>query len=136
MKAKSSRNDSNSLIAGVLRYGVIGGTFLVALGTLLAPVKIGAYQGYPASLSQVTQSDFGCMTPNLLLALQQALQLNPLSIIQVGVVVLILIPFLRVAASIAVFALAGNRPFVVLSVCVLAILVFSALVVAPFEAWG
>ena len=136
MKAKASCGGSNALVANLLRYGVIAGTLLIALGTLLAPIKIGSYQGYPSSLSQVTRSDFGGMTSNLWLAAQQALQLNPLSIIQIGVVVLILIPFLRVVASIALFASAGNRAFVILSVCVLAILAFSALVVAPFEAWG
>lgn len=135
MKSKGFRCDS-VLIARILRYGVLGGTFLIALGTILAPIKIGTYQGYPSSLSQVTRFDFGGMTSNLELAAQQALHLNPLSIIQIGVVVLILIPFLRVAASIAIFATSGNRTFAVLSVFVLAILVFSALVVAPFEAWG
>ena len=134
MKAKDSRRDSNALVANVLRYGVVAGTLLIALGTLLAPIKIGSYQGYPPSLGQVTRSDFGGTTSNLWLAAQQALQVNPLSIIQIGVVVLILIPFLRVAASIDLFASAGNRTFVALSVCVLAILIFSALVVAPFEA--
>lgn len=133
---KAPKCVSNALIATLLKYGVIGGTFLIALGTFLAPLNVGAYHGFPSSLSQVYQSDFGGMTPNLGLAMRQALQANPLSIIQVGVVILILIPFLRVAASIAAFATAGDRAFAILSVCVLAILIVSALVVAPFEAWG
>ena len=126
--------EANKFIGNILRYGVIISTLLIALGTLLSPLHIGSYGGNPASVAQVCRTDFGIINPNLLAVLQQASQLDPLSIIQLGVLVLLMVPFFRVAGSAMSFALAKESKFAVLAVVTLGVLLLSAFVVAPIEA--
>ena len=68
--------------------------------------------------------------------LQGITSLNPLSIIEVGVLILLVIPFFRVGAGALMYVLERKWVYVAISVLVFSVLLISAFIVAPFEAWG
>ena len=125
-----------SLIANVLRYGVLLSTAIIALGVLLSPFRFGTYPGCPSSLEEVCATNFGRPTASMGEVFTGLLTLNPLSIIETGVLVLLAIPFFRVGAGGVMYALERKWTYVAISVLVFLVLLISALVVAPFEAWG
>lgn len=125
-----------SLIATVLRYGVLLSTAIIALGVFLSPFKFGAYPGCPSSLEGVCATNFGRPVSSLGDVAAGLLSLNPLAIIEAGVLVLLVIPFFRVGAGGVMYALERKWTYVAISVLVFAVLLFSAFVVAPWEAWG
>ena len=124
------------LIANVLRYGVLLSTAIITLGVVLSLFSFGGYHGCPSSLQEVCATNFGRAEPSLTSVASGLLGLNPLSIIEVGVIVLLVIPFFRVAAGGVMYALEKKWTYVAISALVFSVLLFSALVVAPFEAWG
>ena len=134
--ATRSRDYLESLIANVLRYGVLISTAIIALGVVLSPLNLGAYPGCPSSLQEVCATNFGRTEPSLANVMSGLLGLNPLSIIEAGVIVLLVIPFFRVAAGGVMYALEKKWVYVAISALVFSVLLFSALVVAPWEAWG
>ena len=125
-----------SLIANVLRYGVLLSTGIIAVGVLLSPFSFGAYPGCPSTLQQVCASNFGRPAASPADEFVGLLSLNPLSIIEMGVLVLLVITIFRVGAGGVMYAFERKWSFVLISVVVFAVLLISALVVAPFEAWG
>ena len=124
-----------ALIANVLRYGVLVSSGIIGVGVLLSPFQSGAYPGCPSTLEQVCTSDFGRPVASLKDVFAGVMSLNPLSIIELGVLILLVIPFFRVGAGGVMYAFEGKWNYVAISFLVLAVLLFSALVVAPFEAW-
>lgn len=121
------------LIGNVLKYGVATSTLLIALGVLLSTFAIGAYRGDPSTLGQVCQTDFGGANLSLNAFILQIEQVNPLSIIQLGVFVLIAVPFFRVASSIVAYAIDRDWIYVGVASLVLVVLILSMFIVAPSE---
>jgi len=55
---------------------------------------------------------------------REAVSLNPLGLIQFGLLLLIATPLARVAFSVVAFALQGDRTYVVVTLCVLAVVLY------------
>ena len=138
MRGSGSRPSAHleALIANVLRYGVLLSTAVVALGVALSPFQNGSYLGCPSTLEEVCASNFGKPSSAPLVVLAGLPSLNPLSIIEVGVLILLVIPYFRVGAGAVMYALEKKWWYVAISVTVFLVLMVSAFIVAPIEAWG
>ena len=107
-----------ALVSGILIVGVsLSATLMVIgfAGSLLVGWE-GSLTGGAPGMSGL--ADFGAMGASLL-------ALRPVGIAQLGLVVLIATPVLRVAASCAAFALEGDRLYAGITLAVLAILLVS-----------
>ena len=95
MRESGSRSSAylEALIASVLRYGVLISTAVIALGVALSPFQDGLYLGCPSTLEEVCATNFGKPSSAPLDVLAGLTSLNPLSIIEVGVMILLVIPF-------------------------------------------
>ena len=109
-----------AMVAGVLIVGVTASAILIAAG-LLAALAVGwqgSLIGAAAAGGGAAPTDFGGLPERLA-------RLEPLSLSQLGLVVLVATPVLRVTASIVGFALEGDRLYTAITLAVLAILLFS-----------
>jgi uncharacterized membrane protein len=105
----------NLLRAGVLAAAVvvlIGGTVYLVRHGAAAP-QYGAFRGEPADLRTVS----GIVT--------DAISLRGRGIIQLGLLILLATPIGRVAFSVLAFALQRDSLYVVVTLMVLAVLIFS-----------
>jgi uncharacterized membrane protein len=108
------------LLGAVLRYGVIiAGAVTVVGGALAlawhggAPENFRTFRGEPVALRSVTGIISG------------ACALDPQSVVQLGIVLLVATPILRVAMSLVAFAARRDRTYVVLTGIVLVLLAVS-----------
>ncbi len=102
-------------IGWVLQGGVIISALVIVIGLVLLPTQPGGLSPerllrFPQTLSQVGAS---------------LVALRPQGIIALGLLLLIATPVLRVAVSVVTFALEKDRKYVVITLIVLAILLFS-----------
>ncbi|GAC1427926.1 MAG: hypothetical protein PVS3B3_37800 [Ktedonobacteraceae bacterium] len=102
-------------IGWILQGGVIISALVIVIGLLLLPTQPGGLSlerllRFPQTLAQVGQS---------------LLMFRPQGIIALGLLLLIATPVLRVAVSIVTFALEKDRKYVIITLIVLAILLFS-----------
>ncbi|MDG6987969.1 MAG: DUF1634 domain-containing protein [Nitrososphaerota archaeon] len=127
----SDREAMNDVISRVLRYGVLISAAILVVGTVLL---IASYSFSDSSVflryvpGQVTQSNFSPSFSSLALGVAR---LDPFSIIELGVIVLIATPVSRVFFSILLFAAEKDMTYVKITLVVLALLLFSMLV-TPF----
>jgi len=106
---------ARNAIGWVLQGGVIISALVIVIGLLLLPTQSGGLSPerllkFPQTLSQVGAG---------------LLVLRPQSIIALGLLLLIATPVLRVAVSVLTFALEKDRKYVVITLIILAILLFS-----------
>ena len=106
---------ATKVIGWVLQGGVIISALVIVIGLVLLPTQSGGLSPerllrFPQSLSQVGV---------------ELLALRPQSIIALGLLLLIATPVLRVAVSVVTFTLEKDRKYVVITLIVLAILLFS-----------
>ncbi|HEX5465725.1 MAG TPA: DUF1634 domain-containing protein [Candidatus Limnocylindrales bacterium] len=108
------------LVARVLTAGIIVSAVLLiaALASALALGWGGSLLGRPVVTASLT--DFGGLIDGLG-------ALRPAAIGQLGLLALVLTPVTRVAASILLFGLEGDRTYVLITAAVLAILLASLL---------
>lgn len=124
-------------LSRLLLYGVLLSTAIILLGLVLMAVSNST--GYSCDSSSDSLS---CLLsynansiphgdyPNNLFALASGLvRLKPFSVIQLGVIVLLATPVLRVASSLVLFVIGKDRPFVFVTIFVLVMLLFSFFVV-------
>ena len=124
------------LTSRVLRYGVLASCVLISLGTALNLGGLGSGAPCPTTLEDVCSSGYGNPSRDPQGMLAGITNLNFLSVVQLGVVLLLTLPFFRIAASLATYVSEKDKFFIVISSFILAILLFSALVVGPMEASG
>lgn len=112
----------DEVIGGLLRYGVMLAAFVVAVGGIWYLIRYGTsapdyhvFHGEPAELRQL-RGIFGGIAG-----------LRCRRVIQFGLVLLIATPVARVAFSVAAFYLQRDRAYVVITLIVLAVLLFSLL---------
>ncbi len=110
-----------SVVSGVLIVGVVTSAVLIALG--FAGSLLVGWEGSLAGAGPATgdPTSFASMGANLA-------ALRPIGIAQLGIVVLVATPVVRVAASVVAFTLEGDRLYAVITLVVLAILLTSLLV--------
>lgn len=124
-------DEMNNVLGDVLRAGVILSAFVIALGLVSFLLK---YSNYDASAfiaydpAKVPHGDF---STNLAKIPDGLLSLNPFSIIELGLLILIATPVARVLLSIFLFYFEGDRKYVYITLGVLLILLFSMFIV-PF----
>lgn len=108
------------LVSTVLIVGVTASAILVAFGfaTSFLVGWEGSLRGVADGTTKVT--DFGGLLPALA-------ALRPVAIAQLGLLVLVATPVVRVAASVAAFVLEGDRLYAAITLVVLAILLTSLL---------
>src|SRR5256886_8219801 len=115
-KTTSDKKEFTAKIIGwILQGGVILSASIILIGFILLPLRPGGlsvhrFLTFPQTLGQVWVG---------------LLVLHPQAIITLGLLLLIATPIMRVAVSIVLFALEGDRRFVVITVLVLAILLLS-----------
>jgi len=111
-----------ALVSTVLIVGVATSAGLVALG--FAGSLVVGWEGSLLGRAPVGESttDFAGMGAGLA-------ALRPIAIGQAGLLVLIATPVLRVAASIAAFAVEGDRLYTAITMAVLAVLLTSLFVI-------
>jgi len=107
-------------IGMMLRVGVISAASVVLLGGLWHLLRFGmsvpnyrTFRGEPSGLRSVSG------------VWQGILRLDPRSVIQFGLLLLIATPIARVAFSVVAFAVQRDRVYVALSVVVLSVLLWS-----------
>jgi uncharacterized membrane protein len=110
----------DQILGNLLRIGVIVATVVAVIGGALflakhgfEPAKGRVFQGEPPELRSV-----GAI-------LRGAMALRPASVIQLGLLLLIATPVARVAMSLVAFILQRDRVYVVVTLIVLAVLIFS-----------
>jgi uncharacterized membrane protein len=107
-----------ALVSGVLIVGVTISGALIALGfagSLLVGWRGSLTGGLPGTAAV---TDFGALGANLA-------ALRPVGVAQLGLLVLLATPVVRVAASVAAFALEGDRLYAGVTLLVLVILLTS-----------
>lgn len=102
-------------IGWILQGGVILSSAVIVLGMILLPLRPGGFSpqrvlAFPQTLSQVGA---GLLT------------VRPQAVITLGLLLLIAIPVVRVAASVVAFAFEHDRRYVIITLIVLALLLFS-----------
>jgi uncharacterized membrane protein len=107
-----------TLVSTVLIVGVGTSATLVALG--FAGSLVVGWEGSLLGKNPVSEptTEFAGMVAGLA-------ALRPAAIAQAGLVVLVATPVLRVAASVAAFAIEGDRLYAAITIAVLAILLIS-----------
>jgi len=109
-------------ISTLLRAGVVISAAVAMAGGLLflyrhgaAPAEYGTFRGAPEGLDSVTG------------VVRGALAFESGALVQLGILLLIATPILRVALSLVAFALEGDRLYLVITTLVLGLLLFSLL---------
>jgi uncharacterized membrane protein len=112
-----------NLIGNLLRIGVLSAAAVVLLGGCLYLVRYGAsmphyhvFKGEPSDLRSI----WGII--------KDAFELHTRGIIQLGFLVLIATPIMRVAVSVAAFLYMRDRLYVAVSLLVLCLLLYSFLI--------
>lgn len=115
-------HEVEQLVAGLLRIGVLVSAAVAALGGIALLVQHGleradyhVFTGGPAELRSVAG------------IVASAARLQSPGVVQLGLVLLIAIPILRVALSLVAFVLQRDRLYIAITSVVLAILLFSLL---------
>lgn len=108
------------IVGIILRSGVIIAALVTMSGAILYLIKFGSampnyaiFRGEPADLRSVTG------------IIRDVLYLHSRGVIQLGLLLLIATPVVRVAFSVAAFALERDRTYVFVTLIVLGILIYS-----------
>jgi uncharacterized membrane protein len=126
-----------SVLSKTLLYGVVVSTIIIVMG--LVTMAVTNRTGYVCDASgdslncllnynanTIPHGDYPNSLPALISGLEQG---KSFAIIQLGVIVLLATPVIRVTASLALFAIENDRPFVLITLFVLLILLFSFFIV-------
>jgi uncharacterized membrane protein len=112
------------VISTVLRAGVITSMAVILLGTLVSFIHHREYLSSPAELARLTRP--GAAVPQTLGGVWSGvLGLRGQSIVAAGLLLLILTPVFRVAASVIVFLTQKDRTYVLITLVVLLLLLLS-----------
>lgn len=127
----------HSVLSKTLLYGVILSISIIVIGLVYMAATYSS--GYACDF---TEASLGCLLkynsnviphgdyPSTLQSIALGLiQLKPFAIIQLGVVVLLATPVFRVSASLVLFAVENDKPFVLITLFVLLVLLFSFFIV-------
>ena len=122
-----------NLLSKCLLYGVLLSTAIIIIGLILMSTT--SSTGYSCdnsadSLSCLLSYNANIIPhgdyPNNLISLATGLaELKPFAVIQLGVIVLIATPVFRVFASLVLFSIEKDKPFILITLFVFLILLFS-----------
>jgi len=132
---EKNANEMRVLVGDSLLFGVILSTAIVAVGLILMFVETST--GYNCDLSSLSclltsvSTSPGVYPSTFTGIIQGLVQAKPYAIIELGIIVLIATPVVRVITSLGVFAAEKDTKFIAITLVVLVILLFSFFVV-PF----
>ena len=121
----------NNVVGNALRVGVVSSAVIILFGTALLMANKGlstTSNDLTYNNGQVPHGSFNISLSGLFNGLAS---LQPYSIIELGVIVLLATPLTRVIISVFLFAAEGDKIFVYITAVVLILLLFSMLV-TPF----
>jgi len=124
--------DLNRSVSKVLRYGVVLSAAIVAAGVLLLVASPPV--GTPSSLQAMLDAGFGKPTLDASALVSGIAAANPVSLLQLGALVLFATPLARVAVSLLIFLRKGDSLYVGITLLVLAMLLFAIFVIGPTQA--
>jgi len=129
----SNKIDFTFFISNVLRYGVTISAVVIAIGVVL--ILVGDHPAnFPSTIEQLVSLNYGRPTANLL-ALGSGLgSLNPIYIIELGLLILLATPIVRVGMSVVLFAVEKDKIYVGLTLFVLVVLQVAIFIDGPYEA--
>lgn len=132
MSQSRPTGELNDIIAGVLRYGVVLSAAVMVVGLILLFTLPSA--GRPANLQSMFDSGFGrpTLSPSILLA--GVMAANPVSVLELGALILFATPLARVTASVLLFWREGDRLYMAITLLVLAMLLVAVFVIGPLQA--
>jgi uncharacterized membrane protein len=121
------------LLSKSLLYGVLASTAIVIIGLIMMAVTNSTGYGCDASSNSLScllnynenvipHANYPIDLASLVSGLAQ---LKPFSVIQLGVIVLLATPVFRVFASLVLFAIQKDRPFILITLFVFLVLLFS-----------
>ena len=113
LHAQEYEDKAQSAIAAVLRYGSSTSTAVMAVALVLGLLRRGGKLVRPGVAA----------SPGMLL--RQALEFDPAGLAELGILLLLLTPVLRVVIAVLAFALERDTKYVLISLGVLAVMVFS-----------
>jgi uncharacterized membrane protein len=119
-------------IGKVLRYGVVLSSAVTAAG--LAQLLLAPPSGSPVSVQGILDANFGRPTFNPTELIAGTAAGNPISLLQLGALILLATPLVRVAASVLLFLRDGDLLYVGITLLVLATLLVAIFVVGPMQA--
>ena len=128
---KKNPDEMNIVLGNTLQIGVILSALVIAAGLVLfllrySSADASAYIAY--NPDKVPHGDFSVGLSSIASGL---VSLNPFSVIELGLLILLATPVTRVFLSILLFHFEGDRKYVYITLGVLSILLFS-IFVAPF----
>ena len=126
----------SDVLAKALMLGVVFSAIVIAIGTLLflvhySTAQVGTYLVY--NPNQIPHGNFGVGLPGIEAGVSS---LNPFSVIELGLLILLATPVTRVFLSILLFYFEGDIRYVYITLAVFAILLFSMLVVPLIPSFG
>ena len=132
MSARRQGADLNDAIGKALRYGT--GLSAIAMAAGLALMLLSPPGGTPGTLQAMLASGFGTPTLSPSALLSGLAEGSPLSILELGTLILLLTPVARVVASVLLFLREKDSTYACITLLVLALLLLAILVVGPMEA--
>jgi uncharacterized membrane protein len=126
----------SDVLSLVLRYGVLASATIIAAGAFLfalhSPYQDASFltRYYPG---RVPHGSYDTSLWSIATGLPS---LSPYSVVELGFLVLLATPVLRVAFSVVLFATEGDRRYVYITAAVLLILLFSLFVTPFIPAFG
>jgi uncharacterized membrane protein len=124
----------NGIIGNMLRVGVLASAAVIVLGAALLVVKYGGSDFTDFLHYDASTIPHGTFSVSLQSMVSGIASLEPYSIIELGVLLLIATPVSRVVVSTLLFAAEHDRTYVYVTLCVLGLLLFSMLA-TPFIPW-
>jgi len=127
-----NRISSEIIISQVLRWGVVASAAIILFGVVLMLARqntLGAAWDLDSLLAFSPGAPPFYFPRDVATVLSQAVTMQPFAVIELGLLLLIAIPVLRVVTSLVLFALAKDKPYVLITTLVLAVLLISFLVV-------
>lgn len=117
---KESEKRAEEIMSNVLRWGILATSLIVFIGAAMflyeQGLEIPDYSHFDGKQSNLNR------LPGIFSA---AFSLHALGIIQLGLLLLICVPIIRVAVSIYTFSMQRDITYVIVSAIVLAVLVYS-----------
>jgi uncharacterized membrane protein len=118
----------NDLVSSLLRFGVLLSSAIIVVGAVLALAKYGSSSTSNFFTYLPDRIPHGTFNVGLGGIISGLASLDPFSVIELGVMVLLATPVARVLLSVFLFAAEGDRIYVYVTATVLALLLFSILV--------
>lgn len=132
MEEPGRESGLNDTIGRILQVGIILSTSLIAFGLVLMVAS--PPSGTPSTLQGALSSKFGGPNISTSTWLSGVFDGNALSFLQLGTLVLLATPLVRVGASVLLFMRVRDSLYVGITLLVLAMLLFAIVVLGPAEA--